>query len=110
MGRSEVVRERQCQRVRRRYHRFIVDTNESRELLKMLLKQKRALVESVTRSEPANSALQQYVGAVELVDQLRDEKQSLVELMNEREMLQHQISHIMGDCNSFTNVSTALVL
>lgn len=111
MARSEAVRERQRQRVRRRYHRFFVEANESRTLVQQLIKKRSALLGSLVSTplqQPVDRALQQYVEAIAVADQLRDEKRSLVELINEREMLQHQISHIMGDWDSFTSVRRTL--
>lgn len=107
MARSAAVQERQRQRVRRRYHRFFVDANESRALVQQLIKKRNALLASLASSpleQPVDRALQQYVEAIAVADQLRDEKRSLVKHINEREMLQHQISHIMGDWDTFTSV------
>lgn len=100
--------ERQRQRVRRRYYRSFVAANEARALVELLTRQQRTLIAGWQGQAPDSRALRRYVAATALADELREEKQSLTELVNERAMLQHRISHILGDRGAFASVRSLL--
>lgn len=100
-------RERHRLRVRERYYQSLVDANECCALLKQLTTQRCALLSQIAATPDANTssrALQQYVEAITLADRLRDEKQALRELIDQREILQQKLLHILGDWDSFVSV------
>lgn len=103
MRQPEDRRKLHRERVRQRYYRALVDANESRALVKQLLKQRRIVLSQC--QESTSTALQQYVGAIALADQLCEENQGLLELVNEREVFQQRVTHILGDWDSFASVS-----
>lgn len=109
MGRSEVAKERQRKRNNHRYYSTIVGLNDARALAQQLGKQHRDAVDRLFRLQTATlrtdrRALDEYVVASALVEQLREEKQRLMELMEEREKLQHQLTtsfdHFVAQSNA----------
>lgn len=102
MRSAEDRRKHHRERVRQRYYRTLVNSNEARALVKQLLKQRRAILSQC--QESASTALQQYVGAIALADQLRGENQGLLELVNERDVFQQRVTHILGDWDTFASV------
>lgn len=104
--------ERQRRRVKHRYYRTIDGISKARELVQSLTQQHQALLAQHTlkadpEANPAddppegrNHALQQYIEATALVDELRKEKQRLTKLVDERDKLQVRLVTLLDQYHS----------
>lgn len=93
--------QRQRLRVKRRYYRTVDSIKEARELVAKLTHQHQVALTRQTqlaRQQPDREpALQLYVEASALADQLVQEKMALMTLLGEQEMLQHRILALVGE-------------
>lgn len=100
---QDELRDRQRRRVKHRYHETIRGLSRSRELVQQLTEQHCALLEQQVAVLPQGndaamrSGLRRYTEAVGLADQLRQEKQILQALIDEREKQQHRLATLVDE-------------
>lgn len=95
MGRSAAAKERQRKHNNQRYYSTIVGLNELRVRVTQLSLQHRGIIATYKQlkypDQSFHQALEQYIAASTLVEELNEEKKSLMTLVDERQLLQHQI-------------------
>lgn len=101
---QEELRDRQRKRVKHRYYHAIHSLNRSRELVQQLTDQHHRLLlqqqHQTTASEHSDGrqhALRKYTEATALAGQLRQEKQRLAELVDERARLQDRLTTLVDE-------------
>lgn len=95
---QEERRDRQRKRVKRRYYRTIHSLSQSRELVEKLTEKHHHLIKQCElAASPEHDTLRRYTEALTTADQLRQEKQRLIEVIEDRQRIQDRVMTLMDE-------------
>lgn len=92
-------RERQRKRVKQRYYQTLHGLSYSRKIMLQLTDRHQRLIQQLHTVASSGHALRRYTEATALVDEQWQEKQRLMGLIAERDMLQDRLLTLVSESN-----------